>query len=131
MKSLRQWPESAGILPAVRGMLPRTFLCTRFAQTIRYRYSTPSRSRPAKCRTLRAACSWSPVVCAALILFPFVSFASDNPIVVGSKKFTESYVLGEIAKRTLNDAGIPSEHRQGMGGTIILWQALRGGQIDV
>ena len=39
-------------------------------------------------------------------------------------------MLGEIAKRTLTDAGIPAEHRQGMGGTIILWQALRGGQID-
>jgi osmoprotectant transport system permease protein len=130
MKLLRQWPGSAGILPAVRGMLPRTFLRTRFAQTIRYRYSTPSRSRPAKCRTLRAACSRSPVVCAALILFPFVSFASDNPVVIGSKKFTESYVLGEIAERTLNDAGIPAEHRQGMGGTIILWQAVRGRQID-
>jgi osmoprotectant transport system permease protein len=51
-------------------------------------------------------------------------------VVIGSKKFTESYVLGEIAKRTLNDAGIPAEHRQGMGGTIILWEALRGGQID-
>ena len=56
---------------------------------------------------------------------------SRNPIIIGSKKFTESYVLGEIAKRTLTDAGIPAEHRQGMGGTIILWQALRGGQIDV
>jgi osmoprotectant transport system permease protein len=53
-----------------------------------------------------------------------------NPVVIGSKKFTESYVLGEVAKRVLNDAGIPAEHRQGMGGTIILWQALRGGQID-
>ncbi len=52
------------------------------------------------------------------------------PIVIGSKKFTESYVLGEIAKRTLSDVGIPVEHRQGMGGTIIVWQALRGGQID-
>jgi len=52
------------------------------------------------------------------------------PVVIGSKKFTESYVLGEIAKRTLADAGIPVEHRQGMGGTIILWEALRGGQID-
>jgi len=51
-------------------------------------------------------------------------------VTIGSKKFTESYVLGEIAKRTLNDAGIPAEHRQGMGGTIILWEALRTGQID-
>src|SRR5881396_4375900 len=67
------------------------------------------------------------------MLFLFVSAAlcsAADPIVIGSKKFTESYVLGEIAKRTLNDAGIPAEHRQGMGGTIILWQALRGRQID-
>src|SRR5216117_690214 len=56
--------------------------------------------------------------------------ASAAPVVIGSKKFTESYVLGEIAKRALTDAGLPVEHRQGMGGTIILWQALRGGQID-
>jgi osmoprotectant transport system permease protein len=56
--------------------------------------------------------------------------ASDDSVVIGSKKFTESYVLGEIAKRTLTEAGIPAEHRQGMGGTIILWEALRGGQID-
>jgi osmoprotectant transport system permease protein len=58
------------------------------------------------------------------------SASAANPVVIGSKKFTESYVLGEIAKRTLTDAGIPAEHRQGMGGTIILWEALRGGQID-
>ena len=68
-----------------------------------------------------------PCVPAFLIL---ISSSLADPIVVGSKKFTESYVLGEIAKRTLNDAGIPAEHRQGMGGTIILWQALRGAQID-
>jgi osmoprotectant transport system permease protein len=49
---------------------------------------------------------------------------------IGSKKFTESYVLGEIATRALNNAGVRTEHRQGMGGTIILWQALRGGKID-
>src|SRR6267378_1327090 len=66
---------------------------------------------------------------AAFLLIP-ITWVSANPIVVGSKKFTESYVLGEIAQRALNDAGVATEHRQGMGGTIILWQALRGGQID-
>ncbi len=65
-----------------------------------------------------------------LILIGAVFPASANPIIIGSKKFTESYVLGEIARHALNDAGIAAEHRQGMGGTIILWQALRGGQID-
>ena len=59
-----------------------------------------------------------------------VCSANAQSAAIGSKKFTESYVLGEIAKRTLNDAGVPAEHRQGIGGTIILWQALRGGQVD-
>lgn len=57
--------------------------------------------------------------------------ASADPIIIGSKKFTESYVLAEIAKRSLKIAGIEAEHRQGMGGTIILWEALGGGGIDV
>jgi osmoprotectant transport system permease protein len=56
---------------------------------------------------------------------------SAEPILIGSKKFTESYVLAEIAKRAFENAGIQTEHRQGMGGTIILWQALKGEQITV
>src|SRR6266403_202355 len=65
----------------------------------------------------------------ALLLGP--ACANAQPVIVGSKKFTESYVLAEIAKRQLNDAGIAAEQRPGMGGTIILWQALRGAQIDL
>src|ERR1700730_11007902 len=68
------------------------------------------------------------LICAILFALTVSTFAADR-IVIGSKKFTESYVLGEIAKRTLNNAGIPAEHRQGMGGTIILWEALRVAQI--
>ena len=50
-------------------------------------------------------------------------------IVLGSKKFTESYVLSELAKRSLEEAGFHVDHRQGMGGTIILWEALKQGSI--
>jgi osmoprotectant transport system permease protein len=64
-----------------------------------------------------------------LVLFS-AQIATASPVVIGSKKFTESYVLGAIAKRTLSEAGVAAEHREGMGGTIILWQALRTGQID-
>src|ERR1043166_5008818 len=69
----------------------------------------------------------------AITAFLFFAFSCTNaqPVIIGSKKFTESYVLGEIAKRQLNDAGIAAEQRSGMGGTIILWQALRGAQIDI
>ncbi len=58
------------------------------------------------------------------------SISAQTTVKIGSKKFTESYVLGEIAKQQLSDARIPAEHRQGMGGTIIVWEALRTGQID-
>src|SRR5262249_11061231 len=89
-------------------------------------------SKKANSRTPFCLVSWLPDF---LLIFSCVPFFLIQPssaadVVIGSKKFTESYVLGEIAKHTLIDAGIPAEHRQGMGGTIILWQALRGGQID-
>jgi osmoprotectant transport system permease protein len=62
-------------------------------------------------------------------IFAFCPVAQPQQIVVGSKKFTESYVLGEIAKTALQNTGFTVEHKQGMGGTIILWEALRGGEI--
>ena len=40
-------------------------------------------------------------------------------------------LLGEIAKRVLSDAGFTVEHKQGMGATAIVWNALRGGSIDL
>jgi len=67
----------------------------------------------------------------AVALAFLASSALAEPILIGSKKFTESYVLAEIAKRSFENAGLTTEHRQGMGGTIILWQALRSGQISV
>lgn len=67
----------------------------------------------------------------AFLFLAFCETSTAKSVLVGSKKFTESYVLGEIAKRALTNAGMTAEHRQGMGGTIILWQALSAGQIDL
>jgi osmoprotectant transport system permease protein len=78
-------------------------------------------------RSLRARQS---LVLALMLIFGTALSAHAQTVTIGSKKFTESYVLGEIAKRALREAGIPVEHKQGMGGTIILWQALRAAQID-
>ncbi len=55
---------------------------------------------------------------------------AQTTITLGSKKFTESYVLSEIAKTLLERAGFMVTHREGMGGTVILWQALLNGDID-
>ena len=64
-----------------------------------------------------------------MLLLPFLLRAQT--VVVGSKKFTESYVLGEIAKRTLKDAGMEVEHKQGLGATGIVWAALKAGDVDL
>src|ERR1700712_1181895 len=57
--------------------------------------------------------------------------ASPAPVVVGSKRFTESYILGEIVRQTLAAQGIAAEHKQGLGNTGILEQALASGAVDV
>jgi osmoprotectant transport system permease protein len=75
------------------------------------------------------------IVTALLLLlalaWPQGPAAAAEPIVVGSKRFTESYILGEIVVQTLRAAGIPAVHRQGLGNTAILEQALLRGEVLV
>lgn len=54
----------------------------------------------------------------------------EPPLVVGSKTFTESVVLGEVGAGLARDAGLAVEHRRQLGGTRILWRALLEGDID-
>ena len=54
-----------------------------------------------------------------------------EPLRIGSKPFTESVILGELARASARQNGIPAEHRRQLGGTRILWRALREGEIDV
>lgn len=57
--------------------------------------------------------------------------AQSEPIVIGSKNFTESYVLGEVMALLLESRSIPVERRFGFGGTLVAFEALRAGEIDV
>jgi len=57
--------------------------------------------------------------------------AGEAPLKVGSKRFTESYVLGELIAQTVRRGGAQAELRQGLGNTAILAEALAGGAIDV
>ncbi len=57
--------------------------------------------------------------------------ASESSIVVGSKKFTENVILGEIVSQLAREKGLRARHRKELGGTIVLWNALLNGDIDV
>jgi osmoprotectant transport system permease protein len=51
---------------------------------------------------------------------------------VGSKRFTESYILAEIAVQTARAHGEPTAvHVQGLGATAIAFKALEDGEIDL
>jgi osmoprotectant transport system permease protein len=63
-------------------------------------------------------------------MFTF-QIAWADTIVVGSKKFAESNVLGEIAKQVLANAGFQVQHKEDLGNTSIVWLALKGGDITV
>jgi osmoprotectant transport system permease protein len=52
----------------------------------------------------------------------------DEALRVGSKRFTESYILGEIITRSVPGR---AEHRPGLGNTGIVYAALKAGSIDV
>lgn len=66
-----------------------------------------------------------------LMLVPLVCAAQD-PIQIGSKRFTESYILGEIAAQAVNASpAARAVHRQGLGNTSVLFAALESGAIDV
>ena len=53
------------------------------------------------------------------------------PVRVGTKQFTESVLLGKVARQALEQSGVPAVHRRELGGTRVLWEALLAGQIDV
>ncbi len=62
---------------------------------------------------------------------PAASAAQEETLRVGSKRFTESYVLAEIMAQQAQAAGVKTQVRQGLGNTAIVYEALRSGQIDV
>ncbi len=57
--------------------------------------------------------------------------AQPEPIAVGSKNFTEGYVLAEVMAQLLESRDIRVERRFGFGGTLVAFEALRAGEIDV
>ncbi len=63
--------------------------------------------------------------------FVRVQKPNDFQIHVGSKKFTENVILGEIVTQLARSCDVPAQHRRELGGTRVLWNALVKGDIDV
>lgn len=70
------------------------------------------------------------VTSAMLSLMPGPASAETGEVTIGSKKFTEAVVLGEILAHLVRDAGVAATHRRELGGTRVLWNALLSGEID-
>lgn len=60
-----------------------------------------------------------------------IAAAAAGSVTIGSKSFTESVTLGELAVQLVRGTGVQSVHRRELGGTQILWNALRKGEIDL
>ncbi|NEX23590.1 hypothetical protein G3480_25495 [Thiorhodococcus mannitoliphagus] len=78
---------------------------------------------------LRAYLALSCLVVAAVPLLVGCRGASEQ-VVIGSKKFTESVILGEMLRGLVETTGTPVRHRASLGGTRILFNALVAGEID-
>ncbi|HET9645585.1 MAG TPA: glycine betaine ABC transporter substrate-binding protein [Burkholderiaceae bacterium] len=55
---------------------------------------------------------------------------TDATLVVGSKRFTESYILGEIVAEAARPFAKVT-HRPGLGNTAVVFEALKSGAIDI
>ncbi|MBT3584694.1 MAG: ABC transporter permease subunit, partial [Halobacteriovoraceae bacterium] len=66
------------------------------------------------------------------IILALYCSASLAKVRVGSKTFTESYILAEIIAQVIEDVGeVEVERALGLGATGITYQALKSGEIDI
>src|SRR5690606_5277234 len=74
----------------------------------------------------------APLIGAGILATSPAAFAQDGEtVVVGSKDFTEQFIVGQMYLKVLENAGIPAEDRMNLGGTQIAHQALVEGEISV
>lgn len=70
------------------------------------------------------------VVCLALgMVLP--AMAADKKMVVGSKAFTEQRLFGQILILLLEKNGFKAEDKTGLGGTLVVREALVNKQVDI
>ncbi|QDL38103.1 glycine betaine ABC transporter substrate-binding protein [Rhodoferax sediminis] len=94
----------------------------------RYAFNTPRLWQ--RLRGLAACC-----IACGLVGASTLAFAADAPndlLRIGSKRFTESYILAQVLAQTVAArTGKSPTVLQGLGNTAIVYEALRSGNIDL
>ena len=62
---------------------------------------------------------------------PAAQVQAQTPIIIGTKNFTEQYVLGQLYKQALEARGFRVQYRENIGSTELIDTALRSGQITM
>lgn len=71
-----------------------------------------------------------PLACALIFFFLLSSLSWGQTLRIGSKRFTESYILAELLTQTAAPHA-DTELKAGLGNTAIVYAALRAGSIDL
>src|SRR5215813_3430741 len=74
---------------------------------------------------------WGKLVAAALALAALGSTATAQTVKIGSKNFTEQFVVAELYAAALEAAGFKVERKINLGATLVAHEALRTGAIDL
>lgn len=102
---------------------------------IQYGAFTTDAPRPKRRASLATGLALSIAMLAfTLIYAPNLQFfrGEDERIVIGSKVFTEQYIVAEIVAQLIErDTDIEVVRRLGLGGTNVLHEAMRQGDIDL
>ncbi|MCR9142436.1 MAG: ABC transporter permease subunit [bacterium] len=80
------------------------------------------------------ACRFALLLVSSFAVFFALAFPRSlaaQTLRIGSKQFTESYILGELMAQLLEAEGFRVERRHNLGGTLICYEALVTGEIDL
>lgn len=72
-----------------------------------------------------------PLMLALLTMFSAIACNSSTGIKVGSKDFTEQFILGEMYAQVIEAQGLKVERKLNLGGTPVAQAGLQSGQIDL
>ena len=67
----------------------------------------------------------------SLAVLAIPGLAAAQTIKIGSKNFTEQYIIAEIYAAALENAGFKVERKINLGGTLIAQKAITAGEIDI